>query len=892
MPGTIKVSQFPTATNARPGDIVTGLRNGVNTNFNLNSGASGAGVSKIVSQNSHGFTKGQAVRLNAGTYTLALADSATNAEALGLVTEIQDPNTFTFQQVGPVTDLDDPAFTGFPPGLVYFLSPTNPGELTTTEPSTDGEVSKPMFVSGTDGTSGTILSMRGQVIAGAPPTQQEEIENILVREVTQVGHGLLVSNWVRMNGANYVKATATSLDDSQVVGLVTSVNGNVFTVQSAGFIAGIFAGLTPGGAYYLSVSTAGGMTLTEPTTIGEWSKPVFVATSSTDGYIQEQRGWEVGDSGGGGGSGGGNWVQVASVTATVGATVDLVGVFSSNYTDYMIVGKNITFQNDGDDFRMIVGTGATPTWKTGGSDYSYSSDGHSSDNDTAIFNSNAAAFIELANNVNNSSTAQTCFVIRCFSPAVSTTQTAFLGEVNSSWSGGSSQIAVNSHASTYQNVEAISSLRFSASSGDINDGVFEVYGFNPSPGSGGGGSERIVNTINQPNHNLNIKDWVRIDNTTGDYVKAQANTFVRSLTVGMVIAKIDDDNFVLQTAGYLPAGIVSSLSMGELYYLSPTVEGGMTNIAPVTDGQVSRPVFMPNSATTGYVLEERSLVLPFGGGSSGSGGTPNLVQTVVTNTLIGSGSIAGTSVKITPSSSSSRIKYTASGVFGLGGSKLVLYRDGSPINILSKPIGVEKVGDFQSYCFTFVDNAGNTSEIDYTIGLLSGVGTIDCSSLASVFRAEEVTGSSGGGIASNVVQNVITATQNSATPVFGPNTISNTTITPSNNTSRIKVIWRGHIAGGTQINNIDTIILFRNGVALQESGRYVGATNVSNAGSAGDRPYETIIEYIDSPATTLPVTYAVGSIASPYGTVINPTNFNVYNGPWPVMILEEVGPAP
>lgn len=868
MPGTIKVSQFPTATNARPGDIVTGLRNGVNTNFNLNSGASGAGVSKIVSQNSHGFTKGQAVRLNAGTYTLALADSATNAEALGLVTEIQDPNTFTFQQVGPVTDLDDPAFTGFPPGLVYFLSPTNPGELTTTEPSTDGEVSKPMFVSGTDGTSGTILSMRGQVIAGAPPTQQEEIENILVREVTQVGHGLLVSNWVRMNGANYVKATATSLDDSQVVGLVTSVNGNVFTVQSAGFIAGIFAGLTPGGAYYLSVSTAGGMTLTEPTTIGEWSKPVFVATSSTDGYIQEQRGWEVGD------SGGGNWVQVASVTATVGATVDLVGVFSSNYTDYMIVGKNITFQNDGDDFRMIVGTGATPTWKTGGSDYSYSSDGHSSDNDTAIFNSNAAAFIELANNVNNSSTAQTCFVIRCFSPAVSTTQTAFLGEVNSSWSGGSSQIAVNSHASTYQNVEAISSLRFSASSGDINDGVFEVYGFNPSPGSGGGGSERIVNTINQPNHNLNIKDWVRIDNTTGDYVKAQANTFARSLTVGMVIAKIDDDNFVLQTAGYLPAGIVSSLSMGELYYLSPTAEGEMTNVAPVTDGQVSRPVFMPKSATTGYVLEERSLVLPFGGGSSGSGGTPNLVQTIVSTDTFASGSIPASSVKIKPSSTTSRIKYTAYGEWSTS-DRMGLFRDGVPITYASKTVGISRAADTTMYCFTFVDSPATTAEVNYTIGNIGGsFGAINCVNVVSTFIAEEVTGSSGG-VAGNVVVNNFTTSVN--TSISGediPGLFLK--ITPSSATSRIKIALNSDRNFGSSAGLI--LKLKRNGVILSSGGYEVssgkpGSTNVRN------------IQFVDSPATTSEITYQI------YATTTAVFPADAFASPI-CFTAEEIGPAP
>jgi hypothetical protein len=52
--------------------------------------------------------------------------------------------------------------------------------------------------------------------------------------------------------------------------------------------------LTAGSVYFLSPSTAGAITATEPTTEGQISKPVFVADSTTSGYFFNFRGSEVG----------------------------------------------------------------------------------------------------------------------------------------------------------------------------------------------------------------------------------------------------------------------------------------------------------------------------------------------------------------------------------------------------------------------------------------------------------------------------------------------------------------------------------------------------------------------------------------------------------------------
>jgi hypothetical protein len=60
---------------------------------------------------------------------------------------------------GKVTGL-----TGLTIGVVYFLSPTIAGAITTTEPSNIGEISKPILIA-TSSTTGNILRYRGIIIS-------------------------------------------------------------------------------------------------------------------------------------------------------------------------------------------------------------------------------------------------------------------------------------------------------------------------------------------------------------------------------------------------------------------------------------------------------------------------------------------------------------------------------------------------------------------------------------------------------------------------------------------------------------------------------------------------------------------------------------------------------
>jgi len=132
-----------------------------NTTFLRGDGSWATGSSNVssITQNAHGFSVSDLVYLNSGTYTLAQADDVVSAEVVGMVSGVTDVNTFSLTTGGMVTGL-----SGLTAGTVYFLSPTSAGDLTSTEPSTVGQVVKPIFVANST-TSGYFINYRGELIA-------------------------------------------------------------------------------------------------------------------------------------------------------------------------------------------------------------------------------------------------------------------------------------------------------------------------------------------------------------------------------------------------------------------------------------------------------------------------------------------------------------------------------------------------------------------------------------------------------------------------------------------------------------------------------------------------------------------------------------------------------
>lgn len=135
----------------------------VSGEIRLEAAAGGASeLNRDVVQTSHGLSVGDVIRSSGlnDEYTKAQADSAENAEVVGIVTAVADVNNFTFAIPSIIT-------TGVPTGAasdVIFLSPTVAGGTTTTKPSTAGQVVKPLGVILDNGNAFLFANWRGNVI--------------------------------------------------------------------------------------------------------------------------------------------------------------------------------------------------------------------------------------------------------------------------------------------------------------------------------------------------------------------------------------------------------------------------------------------------------------------------------------------------------------------------------------------------------------------------------------------------------------------------------------------------------------------------------------------------------------------------------------------------------
>lgn len=227
-----------------PGSISYGYYTMADLLAYFGGGSTASGNSMVLTgivQNGHGFTHGEAVYLSGGVFVGANASAAATAEVVGIVSNITDANTFDLTLGGIIT-----GFTGLTPGAVYFLSDQTNGLLTTTAPTSNTSISKPLFIAITT-TSGSMNNQRG-ILNGSGG-----------------GGG---------GGGSFASLTGSPYDNANLAAALNTISGSIPTNTSqltngAGFIttaalAGYLLAATAASTY-LTIANAASTYLTQAT---------------------------------------------------------------------------------------------------------------------------------------------------------------------------------------------------------------------------------------------------------------------------------------------------------------------------------------------------------------------------------------------------------------------------------------------------------------------------------------------------------------------------------------------------------------------------------------------------------------------------------------------------
>jgi hypothetical protein len=246
--------------------------------------AGGSAASFAVAQTAHGFVVGDVLKNSgtANTYAKAQADSAANAEVVGIVTSVTNANNFVLTTQGLVT-AGVPALSA---GTVVFLSATTAGALTDTEPTGIGEVSKPLGIILESSVKLALYNFRGELLvdpltAGSPLTVQEadgtpSVANVTTIKVTNGtltdnGSGVVTIDTGAGGGSGDVVGPSSSTDNALVRFDSTTgklVQGSGAILDDSNNISGLGA-ISAGAITSTGASSFGSLTLTTDLAVTE-----------------------------------------------------------------------------------------------------------------------------------------------------------------------------------------------------------------------------------------------------------------------------------------------------------------------------------------------------------------------------------------------------------------------------------------------------------------------------------------------------------------------------------------------------------------------------------------------------------------------------------------------
>lgn len=132
----------------------------------------------------------------------------------------------------------------------------------------------------------------------------------------------------------------------------------------------------------------------------------------------------------------------------------------------------------------------------------------------------------------------------------------------------------------------------------------------------GGSGEAIEKAIVQVGHGLAVGNVVRLSGTS--YIKAQANTESNAEVVGIVSSVAGPDDFTIKVSGRTTG--LSGLTAGAVYYLDDDTAGLLTATEPADTGDISKPLLIADTTTSGWIFNMRGFLVSSGGAGSGGVG--------------------------------------------------------------------------------------------------------------------------------------------------------------------------------------------------------------------------------------------------------------------------------
>ena len=176
------------------------------------SGFSGASNGFITATYSNSFTPGQAIYRNTGGYTLAQANAISSCDVLGIV-QTANSTSFTAVANGYITGL-----TGLADATEYYLSDSVAGLLTSTAPSANGSIIKPLLIS-TSTTTGVVVEYPGVQIGAT----NSGTSGYLAKWTGQaIGNSIVQDNGTQVTIGGNLSATGVTVTSLTVAGTISA----------------------------------------------------------------------------------------------------------------------------------------------------------------------------------------------------------------------------------------------------------------------------------------------------------------------------------------------------------------------------------------------------------------------------------------------------------------------------------------------------------------------------------------------------------------------------------------------------------------------------------------------------------------------------------------------